>query len=155
MNTHIAISKVCKAMREYQKVNNIKEQCMTNTQFLYDTIKSSFPNVDVKAKAVICCNIHDHITIKHTIHLMIIADGKYYEPSYELYALKPRYFTSIKSLLENFKPNDLIKDNLKEILPPFMRFIELEKKINDGGLLICDSDFYHKQANYIQELFSN
>lgn len=43
-------------MREYQKMNNIKEMCMTNTQTLYDIIKASFPLVDVKAKAVICCN---------------------------------------------------------------------------------------------------
>jgi len=147
---HLQISKICRVMREYQEMNNIKEMCMTNTQTLYDIIKVSFPEVDVKAKAVICCNEMEDYVIRQTIHLMIIADGIYYEPSYELYAFKPMYFSSIKNLLDGFVPNDLIKDNLKNTLPTFLRFVEHEKNINNGDFLITDKEYYNNQLDYLQ-----
>ena len=157
--SHFQISKICRVMREYQKMNNIKEMCMTNTQTLYDIIKASFPLVDVKAKAVICCNTmdansddHDRTPIlKQTIHLMIIADGIYYEPSYELYSSKDiQYFSSIKNLLEGVIPNDIIKDNIKTTLQSFLRFVKLEEKINSGEFSITDKDYYNNQLDYIQ-----
>lgn len=150
-------------MREYQKMNNIKEMCMTNTQTLYDIIKASFPLVDVKAKAVICCSTmdansdeHDRRPIlKQTIHLMIIADGIYYEPSYELYSSKDiQYFSSIKNLLEGVVPNDIIKDNIKNTLQSFLRFVKLEEKINSGEFSITDKDYYNNQLDYIQSVMN-
>jgi len=156
---HFQISKICRVMREYQKMNNTIEMCMTNTQTLYDIIKASFPDVDVKAKAVICCNTidanaddHDRTPIlKQTIHLMIIADGVYYEPSYELYSSRDiQYFSSIKNLLEGVIPNTLIKDNLKDTLQSFLRFVEHEHNINNGDFLITDKDYYNNQLDYIQ-----
>lgn len=140
-------------MREYQEMHNITEMCMTNTQTLYDIIKASFPLVDVKAKAVICCNEMEDFVIKQTIHLIIIADGIYYEPSYELYAVKPMYFSSVKNLLEGFVPNDIIKDNIKNTLQSFLIFIEHEKNINNGNFLITDNDYYNNQLDYIQSKF--
>ena len=150
-------------MREYQKMNNIKEMCMTNTQTLYDIIKASFPLVDVNAKAVICCSTmdansdeHDRRPIlKQTIHLMIIADGIYYEPSYELYSSKDiQYFSSIKNLLEGVVPNDIIKDNIKNTLQSFLRFVKLEEKINSGEFSITDKDYYNNQLDYIQSVMN-
>jgi len=147
---HITISNICKTMRQYQKINDIKSQCMTNTQTLYDIIKASFPSVDVKVKAVVCCARVGDNTIKHIIHLIIIADGEYYDPSYETCEIDNRqYFSSIQNLLEGFIPNTIIKDNLKEIINPFMKFIDIEKRINSGEFLICDRDFYDKQLDCI------
>ena len=40
------------SMREYQKENNVKNQCVTNAQYLYDTIKIN-SNSNVKTKAVL------------------------------------------------------------------------------------------------------
>jgi len=156
---YLEISRICRVMREYQKMNNIKEMCMTNTQTLYDIIKASFPTVDVKAKAVIGCNIIkasvDDIDqtpiLKQTIHLMIIADGIYYEPSYELYSSRDiQYFSSIKNLLEGVIPNDIIKDNIKDTLQSFLRFVKLEEKINSGEFSITDKDYYNGQLDYIE-----
>ena len=149
---HFQISKICRVMREYQKMNNTIEMCMTNTQTLYDIIKASFPSVDVKAKAVIAVNEIEPPSgvIKQTIHLIIIADGIYYEPSYELHAVKPNYFTSVKNLLEGFVPNTLIKDNLKCTLQSFLIFVEHEHNINNGDFLITDKDYYNSQLDYIQ-----
>jgi len=157
---HLEISRICRVMREYQKMNNIKEMCMTNTQTLYDIIKASFPTVDVKAKAVIGCNIIkasvDDIDqtpiLKQTIHLMIIADGIYYEPSYELYSIGDiQYYSNIKNLLEGFDIlKDKIKDKIKETLQSFLRFVKLEEAINSGGFTITDKDYYNGQLDYIE-----
>lgn len=85
---------------------------------------------------------------------MIIADGIYYEPSYELYSSRDiQYFSSIKNLLEGVIPNTLIKDNLKDTLQSFLRFVEHEHNINNGDFLITDKDYYNNQLDYIQSLF--
>jgi len=154
MNPNISI--ICKLIREYQKNNNITDQCMTNTQFLYTFIKNNFPNMDVHVKAVICCADIGNDTIKNIIHLMIVVDGQYYEPSYDTYKLQGRkYFTTIKDLLEGFVPNTLIKDNLKEIVSPFMRFVDLEKRMNSGEFLICDAELYDNYIDCMDDFFTS
>jgi hypothetical protein len=154
MNPHITA--ICNIIREYQKNNNITDQCMTNTQFLYTFIKDNFPNMDVKAKAVICCADIGNDTIKNIIHLMIVVDGQYYEPSYDTYHLQGRkYFTTIKDLLDGFVPNKLIKDNLKDIITPYLHFVDIEKRINDGEFLICDMDLYDNYIDCIDEFFKS
>ena len=42
---------IVSSMREYQKINNIEKECVTNTSFLYDNIHSY---CNAKTKAVIC-----------------------------------------------------------------------------------------------------
>jgi len=144
-------------MREFQRVNKINGQCITNTQFLYDTIKASFPNIDVKAQAVIAVDIFDD-TFRTTIHLIISADGEYYEPSYEVFNFNARYYSTIKDFIKNNKPpydNPMfIKDAAKSILPDFMRFIKYAEQINEGDIIITDKDFYNKQADYIEYIYS-
>ena len=175
LKMRLAITKICQAMREYQKLNNIVGCCMTNVQTLYDIVKSTYPDTDIQAKAVICINAieaddsefdqmccltstpDDTKTpiMKQTIHLMLKVDGVYYEPSYELYKDSPMYFTSIKNLLEGVEPNTLIKDNLKETLPAFLNFVKLAERINAGELLITNypygKDYYDNQILYLIE----
>jgi hypothetical protein len=143
-------------------MHDIKEMCVTNTQTLYDIIKASFPIVNVKAKAVIGCNIIDADVddidqtpiLKHTIHLILVADGIYYEPSYELYSVDDiQYYSNIKNLLEGFEgleAYNIIKSNIKDILPSFLRFVKLEEAINSGEFTITDKDYYNGQLDYIE-----
>jgi len=174
----LSISKLCSAMREYQKNNNIVEQCMTNTQTLYDIVKLTYPDADVKAIPVICLNyidVSDAVVktaenccfttlgqscfenleeddtpiLKQTIHLILKVNDIFYEPSYELYTAKARYFTSIKNLLDGVVPNTIIKNNLKNILPHFLHFVDLSERINKGELLIADKEYYNNQLDYL------
>jgi len=39
MDVTIFISNIVLSMRKFQKENNIKKQCITNVQYLYDAIK--------------------------------------------------------------------------------------------------------------------
>ena len=55
----LAITKICQEMREYQRYHKVVGCCMTNTQTLYDIVKSTYPDADVQAKAVICINAVD------------------------------------------------------------------------------------------------
>ena len=172
----LAITKICQEMREYQRYHKVVGCCMTNTQTLYDIVKSTYPDADVQAKAVICINAVDTddpefeqmccLTsmpddtktpiMKQTIHLMLKVDGVYYEPSYELYKVSPSYFTTIKNLLEGVEPNTLIKDNLKATLPAFLHFVNIAERINAGeGLITKDNKYgevyYKNQINYLIE----
>jgi len=159
---HLEISRICRVMREYQKIHDIKEMCVTNTQTLYDIIKASFPIVNVKAKAVISCSIIDADVddidqtpiLKQTIHLILVADGIYYEPSYELYSVDDvQYYSNIKNLLEGFEGHDaydIIKGKIKDILQSFLRFVKLEEAINSGEFTITDKDYYNGQLDYIE-----
>jgi hypothetical protein len=147
---HDWIKSIILMMRAYQRKNSTTEMCMTNTQYLYDCVKASFPDMDVKAKAVICgVNNYKGVDQAFIIHLMIIVDGVYYEPSHELHELKPIYFSSIKNLLDGVVPNTIIKDNLSDLLPKFLHFVKLEEDINAGGLLITDKEYYNEQADFV------
>jgi hypothetical protein len=45
---------VLNLMYEYQEKHNIKKECITNAQYLYDTLRFSKVSVKVVPKYVIC-----------------------------------------------------------------------------------------------------
>ena len=58
--------------------------------------------------------------------------------------------------LKKFKrPQEIIKDNLKETLPAFLNFVKLAERINAGELLITNypygKDYYDNQILYLIE----
>jgi len=60
-------------------------------------------------------------------------------------------FSNIKNLLEGFDIlKDKIKDNIKETLQSFLRFVKLEDAINSGEFKITDKDYYNGQLDYIE-----
>ena len=40
-------------MHEYQRKYGIKQECLANTQYLYDSVNASIPGIEAKAMAVI------------------------------------------------------------------------------------------------------
>ena len=149
MNSQIekTIQLFIKHMIKFQKDNNIKGQCITNTQFLYDCIKRIYPNV--KAKAVICV-INNNNIIKCIVHMIIIIDNIIYEPSYEIVSYgNVVYYDNIKTIISNLP--SISKDMISKTFNDFIEFIQLANKINEGGLLVCDKDFYNNQADYVEK----
>jgi hypothetical protein len=64
----IIISNIVLSMRDFQKENNIKKQCVTNTQYLYDTIKyygygMNFIKIYIPTNCNIKKNNHNLITV--------------------------------------------------------------------------------------------
>ena len=117
MEISILISNIVLSMREFQKQNNIKKQCITNTQYLYDNITMN--SVNVKAKPVFVFSHDDEEGTATFVggHLLVILDdGTMIEPSYDIFCLKNKsYFDNIKDLMDVFDNKDDLKSKIDMI----------------------------------------
>ncbi len=158
MNATERLGKIILSMREYQKNNNIKGECITNAQYLYDTIKFNFKNAKIEAKAIIAAGQDDECKTCNLVcgHIVIfLNDNIIIDPSYETYSLpNKRYFLTIKELMENTdeKNKKYLKSNCKDYLKNHCDLIKIADKINNGGILIYDKKFYNDQADYVEQM---
>lgn len=151
----LIISKLVISMREFQKINCIKEQCVTNVQYLYDCIKmNNLYNLKVKVKPVIVVSFDKETKTIICVggHLIVESDdGTIFEPSYDIFRLKNKtYFYNIKNLMDSY--DNELKTDIKTIICLFIRFVKLAEQINNGELVICDNEFYNNQADYIEKI---
>lgn len=152
-----AISYVVLCMREYQKQNNVKNQCISNAQYLYDFIKVNTTH-DVKTKAVIVYSHNDQEDSTTIIcgHLVIVLeDGTIIEPSYDAFNLKNRlYFDDVEDLLNFFDNRSGFesKVDVKKFMCDHVRFVKMSEQINGGKLLVSNGEHYNKQADHIEKL---
>ena len=160
-NVSMKIGNVILSMREFQKENNIKRECVVNTQYLRDIIKmNSSSNVKVKAVLVFAHYIDENgISTSKSIggHLVVqIDDDKtVFDPSYDVFCLENKsYFDNIKDFM------DLIMDmygnknfiDIKKVLSDHIQFIKIANRINNGAHG-GDKKFYNNQADYIEKLY--
>lgn len=160
MENSIFIANIILSMREYQKENNIKNQCVTNTQYLYDIIKmNSISNVKTKAVYVFSGNYEEDTAIFVGGHLVVeLDDETIIEPSYDIFSLKNKsYFDNIKDLLNIFdnKVELKTKININKLIYDNIQFMKISEQINNGELLISDKEHYNKQADYIEKIYSH
>ena len=137
-------------MREYQKKHNIKKQCVTNCQYLYDTLKANYPLNNIKVKAVLGISSNDDRTIIYEGHVVVDVDEKFIlEPSYEVYSTDNiEYFDNIKQFMNKYK---IPKNDMKGVIKEFIDFTKLADAINNEELTITDTEYYNNQADYVEE----
>ena len=140
------VAQIVLLMREYQEQNNIKNNCSTNTQYLYDCITKNFPKTNVKACAVIV--VSNNIIVAG--HLAILLDDNIIiEPSNDIFIKTNKlYYNNLNIFLKEY--NYIDKDFLKDICNKYLDFVKLSNKINKGSILINDKDYYDSQADYIE-----
>ena len=146
----IILGNIVLLMREYQKKHNIKKQCVTNCQYLYDTLKANYPLNNIKVKAVLGISSNDDRTIIYEGHVVVDVDEKFIlEPSYEVYSTDNiEYFDNIKQFMNKYKiPNK----HMKHLIKDFIDFTKIADTINNGGLHITDNEYYNNQADYVEE----
>jgi hypothetical protein len=141
MEYSILIANIILSMREYQKENNIKNQCVTNAQYLYDIIKTnSNSNVKTKAVFVFSHNNEEDTSIFVSGHLIVILnDETIIEPSYDIFCLKNiSYFDNIKDLVNIFDDKVKLKSkiDIKKLICDHIHFMKLSDQINNGELII-------------------
>lgn len=145
-------------MRNFQKENCIKNQCVTNVQYLYDCIKNNESiNISIKIKPVIVVSICENRCIAGHLVLSIYEDNEeiIIDPSYDVFSIKNKYYyDNIKSFTENCcdKSNSESKVFAQNIISTFMKFVKLADQMNNGKFLICDKEFYNNQADYIEKI---
>lgn len=149
------ISQIIIEMREYQKNKNIKNQCVTNVSFLYNTI-SGFGIKNIKAKSAICVYFDDNEKIIRIVagHMLLLVDEIIIEPSYDIYCLSGiKYFYTIKKFMNYIKNNNYfsIEDttfDLKYVIEHVTHFKKFETTINGGGVIYGES-YYTELENHI------
>jgi YHS domain-containing protein len=148
-------------MIEYQKINNIKEECITNIQILYDFIRATNPTLDVKIKAVIVGAIDNNITCCVKGHLVLdIGNEKVIDPSYEVSKFKNSYyFVNIKNYIKFLKNNYTAKEQieifdacggLNTIIQDHITFMNFANEMNNNNF-VTNPEYYNNLCNYIQE----
>lgn len=155
-----AIEHIIALMHEYQKQNNIEKQCITNSQYLFDSIKASFPTLEVKVRAIMayqCVDINCVFQQRIIIHMCVdIGNGKLYDPSYEIGALPDIDYIAynIIPFLKSLIDNGSTKEQVKELVSQYVKFMKIAEKMN-AGIPLVEKKYYHAQADYVESNFKN
>lgn len=136
-------------MHEYQKMNDVKDECVTNAQYLYDILKYN-TNLDVKVKSVyVLFNYDDETSGICVGHLCLQVDGMIIDPSYQYSKIKEANYTdSFKEV--NKYLSDLDSVSKSKILKRNLHFEKIANQINSGECLVSCKDYYHSQADYCE-----
>ena len=146
-------------MLKYQRINNIENQCILNTEYLYYTLKQylHFTGITIQIRPVIVIldkNIETNTQVMNTGHLVIqFGSNKIYECSYDIY--KHRYNNSFSYIYSIDDLNTLnINPELKtEIIENFNHFNAKATKMNNGEYLYTEGQlqYLHDMANYTEK----
>jgi hypothetical protein len=140
-------------MREYQHLHNIKKQCITNTQFVYDILSLRYGTDRIKATAVIV--IGEDEQGRNYIcdgHMVILFDETIIDPSYELYSLKnKKYFSTIANYKSYISYAQDETEKYKNTIKQHLTFRKLAEEINSGGFVIVDKTYYIQLTDYIDK----
>lgn len=159
----LLVAKIVLEMREYQRINNIVNKCVTNTQLLYDMM-SDFGIKNIKVDAVIAIRPPDLEIPQVKIcagHLVIMIDDVLIDPSYEIYSMPNKlYVHNIKELSEYLKSyNDIqsqntLKNSIEYCIDHHLRFKTHANKINNG-IKYADDDYYSKLKKHLLHKFKD
>jgi hypothetical protein len=149
------LAEIILEMREYQRVNNIKEKCITNTQYLHTTMKKLGVANSFKAEAVITASYDkdNNVTKLFAGHIVLTLDNTVMiDPSYEIFSLKDKkYFYTIKEFIDYvnlYTEEDRSHFNIKKIIKHYMRFRFYADEINRGNF-VSDKQYYEELDYYL------
>jgi hypothetical protein len=158
MNKAPDMCDIIELMHEYQAKNNITNQCITNTQYLYDSILHSKWLSKVTPKAVIVVyTIPEKNEIYCVVHMAVQMGDKLLEPSYEFGRLQnTNYFSNINNAikaLNSFRPG-FSKEDATTLISKFVKFVKFAEQIEAGKFLV-DRKYYDLQADYVEAGLKN
>lgn len=145
-------------MHDFQKLKDIKNQCITNSQFIYDTVKKSgFDSAKVTPSIVLHESLLNDGTIELHIntHILVLLNDTIIESSYDVASLKNKkyYFTYAEMCngIKLYKHVQLKEIKIKEmILEQFLAYLNISKRMNSGEILVADKEYYHEQADFLE-----
>jgi hypothetical protein len=157
------ISKILKLMLEYQKIYQIKNQCVLNCNYIYHNIKMLKGGAfNIKPKTVIVIYGRELDTTVFHVHMVLETDnGEIIDPSYEINSIKLKQICkSIKEFTDKIK-NDIgteiisLEQNvtIKEVIKKYLSLQKYEDRIINS-FVATDSKTYNDQADFVQAAFS-
>ena len=146
-------------MLEFQRINGIVSECMTNVQILYDIVNSNVnqfkdgTKYDIKVKPYIVLSSDDVCKIVSQ-HVILDINGLRIDPSYETTSLKNRiYFKDFKEFMDHLSDNSkkLLDESfdLKTILEGYVNSVNISERMNKGEFMISNKQYYDNQFDYI------
>lgn len=145
------VNDIIKNMWEYQKINNVTKQCVTNSQYLRDTLINNY--YIAKVKAVIMTSSTESELEVYAGHLVVeIEDKRLIDASYETnFKENQNYFDNIPTLLLHYPEIKNDKQFLSFIIKKFLEFNKIANEINiNDTLCVTDKIHYNKQADYLE-----
>jgi hypothetical protein len=145
--SQLSIDEVLSKIYEYQRINNIKHQCITNTQIVYNYVKKHFPEKKIKTVVVIVyydCGEYRRICINH---ILLKIDDVIIDPSYEYHILiNKTYFYSYEDFFLTVYKEGYTHEYMKaKQVDTFLRMLKISTMINISGKPTknIDYDYYN------------
>jgi hypothetical protein len=136
------INNAIKKMLEFQKINNVTQCWMTNSQIAYDILKP-FKKAKVKAFFLMTPEfMRPHLALLFDSDTII-------EPSYDVTILKDREYLTLENV--NFSETDPVK--VKELKDMYDQFEGYARDMNNNKFLINNKKVYYDQWDYIRKDF--
>jgi hypothetical protein len=136
----IKLETLVNSMQEYQKLHEIKKQCITNVRILMDAL-----NNNCKAKAVFACYYDKELGNFVIVgHVVVYLGDKIIDPSYDVAVYKPSYFNNYADLV---KESGTAFDSLN--LASWIELVKCVANINEGHLYI-DKSYYEEIIKWIR-----
>ena len=160
----LACAKFLECMLKYQQINNIKEQCVANVQYLRDML--FMLGASVVVKPTICIGTKNDGFMMNAGHLTIYLNkDTLIDPSYEFQSIENKmYFHSLGEFLKYCKTFTIeLKGKkmklfeapeFKDNIAAFVRFIEIAKDMNNGKMRIASKKYYNELADYVENRMS-
>lgn len=145
--------KLVQLMYDYQKKNDIKGRCITNSIYVRDYMKTNKKNATMKA--VIAVGKVGKNDMMVGIHMVVELEGIIIDPSYEISQHNLIYVDSFSKAMALSKGATYIDGyglSKKELIKEFLYFIEVAKKINDDIIENIDMDYYMAQGEYVKKM---
>ena len=142
-------------MHKYQKENNIIQQCVTNTQYLYSCINQNKMINKAIAKPYLTITNIDTYFIGFGSHVVIEWNNKIYDSSYEIYNKNTTYYNNIKEVLLKYPRLKHRPDMIKELIIDNNNMINHCNNINNDIIVITNKKHYDLQADYIETVTRN
>lgn len=131
----LSVDELISKIYEYQQHHDIKEECITNTQFVYNYIKKYHPVDLLKTVAVLV--VGDVINEPNTVviccnHILIKIDDEIIEPSYEYTKLEniTYYFSYEEFFLSEYGKGYKCEYSKIKYLDKYMKMLKLSTIIN-------------------------
>ena len=137
-------------MYAYQLKNGVKNQCMTNSQYIYDSMRYSGVSA---ARVCATLVLHQGDMVLNIInHLVVRVNDRIIDASYDVASLKgKKYCFTVAEFLEACKELNLHLPLKKKTIENFVHFLGISKRMNAGEILVSDKIYYNKQADFVAE----
>ena len=137
-------------MWAYQKERGIRDQCMTNSQYIYDCLR--FSGV---SSARVCATLVIHPEgeeLRVITHLVVRVNDAIVDASYDIASLKgKKYCFTVAEALEALKGVSVSPEFKKANIKNFVWFLDLARRMNAGEILVADGAHYNQQADFLEE----